>query len=347
MQADETAMSPKLPSLPWWARPSSVSRLENAGLWSNLSKLPLNEFDAVHAETIITAPFAAQVHRSQPRATLVIDLPDIASHYRARNFVNNRRGWAHPRALHELFQIGKLYGLEHSLFRAAGTVFVCSEIDAERIRHWVPGDRVVVVPNCTNVAAPLAPAAADGKSLVFVGTMSYQPNEEAIRYFCRSVWPLVRREVQGAQFWVVGKSPSNELMRITSSLDGVHVTGEVPDVKPYLAQSVASVVPLLTGGGTRLKILESMAAHRAVVSTSIGAEGIDARDGEHILLADTPETLAAKCVRMLCDRPYREEIAAAGRRLVEEKYDWRAAQQQVLNRYREMERAHSDVANGL
>jgi glycosyltransferase involved in cell wall biosynthesis len=333
MPSDEHGASRDRLTLPWWARPSAVSRLERSGLWARLAALPLASFDAVHAETMITAPFAAEVHTRHPRASLVIDLPDIASHYRARALVSSRRGLLRPRAVREAVQIAQLYGLEHALFGAAAAIFVCSAIDRDRIVHRVSPERVLVVPNCTHIGAPLPPAPPDGRMLVFVGTMSYQPNDEGVRWFCEAVWPRVRGAVADARFVVVGKSPSPEVQALGRTVPGVTVTGEVEEVRPYLTEAVATVVPLLTGGGTRLKILESMAASRAVVSTRIGAEGIDATDGEHLVLADEPAALSSACVRMLLESSWRDRIASGGRARAEAAYDWRAAQRMVLDRY--------------
>jgi glycosyltransferase involved in cell wall biosynthesis len=323
-------------ALPWWAHPSSVSRLERAGLWTRLRALPLDSYDAVHAEAMMTAPFAAEVQARYPRAAFVLDLPDISSQHRVRAFVNNWRSLLPFGVVREAIQIGQLYGLERFLFDAAAAVFVCSSVDRDRIKHRLPPERILVVPNCTHVGTPLPPARRDGSTLVFVGTMSYEPNDQGIRWFCRSVWPQIRRHVPDAQFVVVGKSPSSAVQELAGGREGITVTGAVDDVRPYLASASASVVPLFSGGGTRLKILESMAAGRAVVSTSIGAEGIDATHDYDIVLADTAQALADACVRILREPDFRERIAAHGRTLVEEMYDWRHAQVLVRERYAEL-----------
>jgi glycosyltransferase involved in cell wall biosynthesis len=150
--------------------------------------------------------------------------------------------------------------------------------------------------------------------------MLFEPNIEAACFFVRDIWPRVREAMPRATFWIVGTEPSEAVRRLHSESNGVVVTGEVPDVLPYLQRSVAAIVPLKNGGGTRLKILEAMAAGRAVVSTSVGAEGLDVRTGENILIADDPLTFASHCISVLNSPDLRHRLAAAGRRLVEQRY---------------------------
>ena len=125
--------------------------------------------------------------------------------------------------------------------------------------------------------------------------------------------------------------------------NGVHVTGMVPDVRPYLERAVGTVVPLLSGGGTRLKILEAMAAGRAVLSTSIGAEGIEAVASKEILYADTSEALAEGCLALIRQPDLRDRIAAGGRQLAVRKYDWREAQRTLLNCYSALSTVSDDA----
>jgi glycosyltransferase involved in cell wall biosynthesis len=149
--------------------------------------------------------------------------------------------------------------------------------------------------------------------------MDWEPNVDAVEYFCAGIWPLIRVKVPAARFRIVGRNPVRRVQRLAS--DSVEVTGSVPSIVDHLRESAVVVVPLRVGGGTRLKIYEAMAAGKAVVSTSIGAEGLDVHHDEDIVLADEPEAFAS-AVAMLLDNlelRHRYERAAAA---VAAKYDW-------------------------
>jgi glycosyltransferase involved in cell wall biosynthesis len=155
--------------------------------------------------------------------------------------------------------------------------------------------------------------------VMFLGSMDWLPNQNGMRWFCKHVWPRVRERRPDATFQIVGRSPP-PWIRALAELPGVEVTGSVPDVRPYLAAASVVVVPLLVGGGTRLKIYEAMAMARATVSTTIGAEGLPVEPGTHFLQADDPETFAADVLRLLDDAPFRRGIGEAANAFVRERY---------------------------
>jgi polysaccharide biosynthesis protein PslH len=213
-----------------------------------------------------------------------------------------------------------------------------SESDQLMLTRANPRLRVEVVPNGVDIRKylPLPPESAS-LSLLFIGNMGYPPCVDAALYFCREVFPLIRRAIGAAELWIVGRDPRAEVLRLEG--DGVHVTGRVDDVIPYYRQCAVCVVPLRAGGGTRLKILEAMALGRPVVSTTIGCEGLGVIDGEHLLVADDPRQFADKTVRLLTDRRLSEHISANGRRLVETRYDWAV----IAGR---MERIYAELRDG-
>lgn len=155
--------------------------------------------------------------------------------------------------------------------------------------------------------------------VVFVGSMDWLPNQDGVRWFLREVWPLVRKERPGATLQVVGRRPPAEFQK-ASGVDGVEVVGTVPDVRPYLAEAAVSVVPLLVGGGTRLKIFEAMASGKAVVSTTLGAEGLPLTPGEHFLQVDEAPAFASAVAGLLADPGRRDALGAAALRLVQERF---------------------------
>jgi glycosyltransferase involved in cell wall biosynthesis len=195
-----------------------------------------------------------------------------------------------------------------------------SHTEAEVVRSVLGAPDVRVVPNGVDARAygTVMGPGQDGYVL-FTGTMNYDPNVEAVQYFVRDVWPLVRREVTRATFHIVGAYPTPDVEALAG--DGVEVHGRVPDMAPYFRSAAAVVVPLLHGGGTRLKILEAAACARAVVSTPLGAEGLDLRDGQELLLARGAEEFARAVVGLLRDPERRLELGRHARNAAQ-RYDW-------------------------
>ncbi len=204
--------------------------------------------------------------------------------------------------------------------RYAGLIAV-SELDAERARPWAR--KLAVVPNgvATDELRP-APAAEGPPTVLFTGTLNHPPNSEGIRWFADAIWPRVVAAGPEARLLVVGRDPPPAVTEL-GGRDGIEVVGPVPEIAPYFARASAVVVPLRSGGGTRLKVTEAMAAGRAVVSTSVGCEGLEVEDGRHLLVRDSPSSFADAVLAMLGDAQARERLARAGRDLVEQRYDWR------------------------
>ena len=158
--------------------------------------------------------------------------------------------------------------------------------------------------------------------LVFTGSMDWLPNEDAMKFFCADILPLIRAQVPGVTLSIVGRAPTPAVRALAG--DHVEVTGTVDDVRPYMNKAAVYVVPLRIGGGTRLKIFEAMAMGKAVVSTTVGAEGLPVTDGTDAVIADDPQACASAVVRLLRDEPQRRAIEHAARDLVVRHYDWSA-----------------------
>jgi len=213
---------------------------------------------------------------------------------------------------------------------------VVSPAERDLLHREDPSLPITVVENGVDARQrpPLDEAEA-GNALLFVGVMGYEPNEDAARYFCGRILPLVEREVPDVRLLIVGHAP-REAVRRLADRGNVTVTGSVKDVLPYYRRARVSVVPLRAGGGTRLKILESMALGRPVVSTSIGCEGLAVEDGVHLLVADDPETFARRVIGLLRSPERRTGLALQARRLVEEHYDWAVIGEKLLAVYRRL-----------
>jgi glycosyltransferase involved in cell wall biosynthesis len=218
----------------------------------------------------------------------------------------------------------KLRGYER---RAAGWADLCvmaSESDATRLRRGAPGARTTVVPNGVDSARfrPAAAAEEEDDLIVFTGSMNHPPNKRAAVRLAEDILPGVRAERPGARLRIVGRAPGPTVLALDGR-PGVEVVGEVPDTRPYLARAAVVVAPIEFGGGSRLKVLEAMAMGKAVVATPKGAEGLDVRDGEHLVVASLGE-FPGEVAALLADSGRRRELGVAGRRLVERRYDWSA-----------------------
>jgi sugar transferase (PEP-CTERM/EpsH1 system associated) len=208
-------------------------------------------------------------------------------------------------------------------------VLAVSDADRDTFARLYPGAiqrTVQVIP--TGVDAdyftPSGPPSSPGdRSIVFTGSMDWLPNEDAMLFFCRDVLPRVRAAEPRATLTIVGRRPTPAVQRLADD-QGVLVTGRVEDVRPYLERATVFAVPIRIGGGTRLKIFEAMAMGKAVVSTTVGAEGLDVLPDLHLLVADDPRSFADAVVSLFRDVERRRQLEQAGRTLVIDRYDWSA-----------------------
>jgi len=226
---------------------------------------------------------------------------------------------------------------EPALLRRAEHVLVCSEKEREALA--VLGvERVRVVPNGvdTSYFAPLATPPENrlgALELVFTGGMDYLPNEDGARWFLERIFPLVVRGRPDARITFVGKNPSSAL-RAFAREGQIVFTGRVEDVRPFVQRAQVFVVPLRIGGGTRLKLLEALATGVPLVSTRVGAEGLDFSADEHLLLADEPQDFANAVLALANDKPRAARLAASGRARVLERYDWTVTTQPLIDEVR-------------
>ena len=222
---------------------------------------------------------------------------------------------------------------EQKAIRSFDGILATSNMERDWIQAQAPEAAVSLMPNGVNVSHfQNMPASAKTRSIVFTGLMNYPPNVDAVMWFCHDVWPTLRQHIPDLQFNIVGRSPQPKVVALGRQ-PGVHVTGEVPDTRPYVTEALALVVPLRSGGGTRLKILEAMAMGCPVISTRLGAEGLDVVNGESILLADRPDELVQQVQLLLQDATLACRIGQAGQRLVAKQYDWQVCLRGVEQLY--------------
>ncbi|GIV89212.1 MAG: glycosyl transferase family 1 [Chloroflexus sp.] len=288
--------------------------------------LTRTQFDAVLAESIEMAPYLLQAAR---RGFYTI-LDEFNAEYllQRRAALNDLRRLPRPTALiggsYSLIQWLKLAIFERRVLETAQRVLVVSPEDAAALRRLAPRARLELVPNgvdCSHFAPPTTPPPSS-HDLVFIGTLDYRPNVDAVLWFAHEVLPLIRAQLPDMRLRLIGRRPHRAVAALHDG-ETVIVTGEVTDTRPALASAAAVVIPMRIGGGSRLKLLEALAMAAPVVCTTMGAEGIPGlRDGEHLLLADTPAAMAQAVLRLVIDRSLAWQLGQAGRAFVCAHYDW-------------------------
>lgn len=300
------------------ASPHFKSRLE--------SFLMSEKFDIVQVESLEMAPYITTVRRKRAEGLPRIIFDDLNVEY-----LLQRRAWETDLALpprwgeafYSLIQWQRLILYERAMLQLSDGVLAVSQRDAEHLQQLSSSSQIGVVGNGVDTSFYLPGEQGEEKGLVFVGKMDFRPNIDAVLWFTEKVWPRIKQRKPKTQFWVVGRNLSPRLQHLKRDPQ-IIITGPIPDVRPYLAQAAVVVIPLRMGSGTRLKILEAMAMGKAIVSTSLGGEGIALQSGQEVLIADTPHEFAHKTLQLLESREERKKLGTAARRLVEEKYDWQA-----------------------
>jgi glycosyltransferase involved in cell wall biosynthesis len=269
-----------------------------------------------------------------PPPVVIIDSHDV--HYDlARQIATSAASFG--RRLHARLNWRKLQREETAAYQNAEGVCVCSLADQQRLAKDAPAARTVIIPNAADVER-LQPRASDPASdantVLFFGLLASVPNVDGLLFFIRDIWPKILAARPSAQFIVVGASPAPELRALEAA--GVTIVGPVDDLRPYLSRAAVVVVPLRLGSGTRLKILESWAMARPVVSTSLGAEGLESVNGQHLLIADDPAGFAAAVIRILSEPELAAKLGAAGRALVSESFSWQGTAKSLASFFRQV-----------
>jgi glycosyltransferase involved in cell wall biosynthesis len=272
--------------------------------------------DAVHLQGTFGAA-AAGLRRRRGGLPAVIDEGCVhhVSYRRAAALAPTPLGRGHAR-----LRAWRLRRFERALARQATAVVAVSPDEAALVRAMAPDTCVVVAPNGVDAAA-LAPS-PPGDAALFVGLLSYAPNRDAVTWFARDVLP--RLGGGAPEVLVAGRDPGSELERLARETPRLRLLGFVPDLAPLYARAGVFVNPMRGGGGTRLKVLEAMAAGKAVVSTAIGAEGLALTPGRDVVVADTAAEFADAVRALLADHGRAERLGQAARALVEARYAWSA-----------------------
>lgn len=297
--------------------------------------LDTGSFDIVHVDSL-------DLSRYLP---LLRGLPVVCTHHNVESSLLQRRADAEPS-----WPLRRYLGLQAALTereerRWCARVdlnIVVSPADARELRRLVPRARIEIVPNGVDVDA-FRPATTGGRGLVFVGGHGWLPNRDAMEYFGADVLPRIRATHGDIDVVWIGRAPDAEAQRFERRY-GIRMTGYVDDIRPHVAAASCYIVPLRIGGGTRLKILDAWALGKAVVSTSIGCEGLDAVDGGNILIADDAAGFADAVSRVLREPDLRNRLGDAARATAERTYDWNVIGRSMAGLYADVLRSRTGSA---
>jgi len=323
--------------LPWTLPSLSSSRQYAARLKALLSPLPYgvlrfqseamkqgvlgllrgHSFDAIICES----PYMLINFPATLPAPLILDNHNLEYIILQRYLTHD----ANPaRRLYVWLEARKLRAWEQRAWSWANLVTACSEQDKRLMNRLCPDLFVAVVPNVIDVDTYAPSLDDDGQTVLYAGGMDWYPNRDAVEFFVADIMPELRKSAPGVRFEVAGRSDSDGFPAKFATISDVDFTGTVPDMRPEMAKAAVCVVPLRIGSGTRLKILEAAAMAKPIVSTRVGAEGLDFVDGEEIILADDPKLFARAVSGLLADSALRPKLGQAALRRVQQQYGFPA-----------------------
>lgn len=273
------------------------------------------EVDAVFAETpypMVNAPQSLPV-------PLILDNQNV-EHMLLRRYLTQEKNPA--KLAYAWMECGKLRRWEQACCVRSAAVLVCSEQDRSMMQEFCPSTPAVVVPNTIDVESYTEIPESDPNTIVYSGSMDWFPNRDAVEYFAFQILPVLRRLKPDIRFIVAGRTAPEEYRKRFDNMPGVEFTGTVPDMRVEIGKAAVCVVPLRIGSGTRLKILEAGAMGKPMVSTRVGAEGLDFENGREIILSDEPEEFARAVAGLLENQNLRKQLGTAARKRVLESYSF-------------------------
>lgn len=323
---------------PIYTHSNILAKNRSETLHSFLESIKWKEFDLVHVGRIYMAAAIMDFLPAMKRSgvPVVLDLDDIESEVleRALSFSSyaTPRTWI-GKSLSWL-DLGRLKQYEKRTIPLFDACVVCSEWDKGKVSRNGLSKNPWVIPNSvdTHYFKPDFSNLTNSRDILFLGNMSFHPNVDAVRYFAKEIFPFILKEVPASRFVIAGKKPVADVLNLANGKT-IIVTGEIPDPRPYYAQSSVVVTPIRYGGGTRVKILEAMSMGKAVVSTAIGAEGIPAKNGDEIILADLADDFADQCIRLLNSPDLRHSIGRRSHEFVVKNFDRNLIETQIHYMY--------------
>lgn len=304
-----------------------------------LNLIKTEAYDLIQFEGIEAATYLPTVRRHYPAAKLCFDTFNAEARLQAImaqiKFSDVRQ---FPSAVYSLIQSRRLHNYEAELCRLADLVIAVSEEDAAILDTYLsPHKPSIVVPSGIfskdyGEDQPVQPADLGEAALVFTGKMDYRPNVDAMLWFTDRIWPRIER----GELWIVGQRPEPEIQKLSND-ERIHVTGWVDSVQPYLKGAQLYIAPLRMGSGTRLKLLEAMAAGCAIVATDIAASGLLPEAKSTLIIADEPDAFANAIQQLLNNPILREELGSRARKAVHTYYDWHALLPRLFDAYKRLD----------
>jgi glycosyltransferase involved in cell wall biosynthesis len=296
-------------------RPFTINRNFDPSLLERAARLHAKEnFDIIICDCVQMAR-----HTETLQGTAKVLFQHNVEAQILKRYSENSKG---PLAAYMALQYKKMIRFESKVGSQFDAVIAISEPDKAIFEKDYGWQHVTAIDTAVDVEyfrPDAVPGTEQDERVVFVGSMDWLPNQQGVCYFVREVWPKIRAKRPHATLQIVGRHPTADILSF-HEVDGVEVLGQVADTRLYLVEAAVSVVPILVGGGTRLKIFEAMAMRKAVVSTTIGAEGLPVIPGEHIILADTADAFAAEVLGLLDNPERRMAIAQASHALVNQRF---------------------------
>lgn len=256
----------------------------------------------------------------------VTNIPRILFQHNVETTISQRHMQRSRNPVSKFFwwlQFRKMFYHEKKQSTLFDTVIAVSDADKQRMEKWYKLNNVLTIPTGVDTDYYSANGKiSEKKQIVFVGAMDWLPNNDAIFYFLEKIFPIIQKEDPDVNFVIVGRNPSPQLERFAKTFSNVTVTGWVEDTRPYISDSAVFIVPIRIGGGTRMKIFEGMAMGKAIVSTTVGAEGLPLKHSEHIFFADDEKVFANNVINLMRDKQLRKQIGEQARQYVYKNFRW-------------------------
>ncbi len=257
------------------------------------------------------------------------NIPTLLFQHNVESMIAQRHVDQNRNPIAKLFwwlQWKKMYSFEEQACHNFNTVIAVSDKDGSFFMEKYHANNTVTIPTGVDLDyyKPIDTEHKKTSQIVFCGSMDWLPNEDAVLFYIQDILPVIKKSFPDMVLTVVGRNPSPNLKKIVSNTEGIELTGWVDDTRPYIKNAGVFIVPIRIGGGTRMKIYEAMAMGKAIVSTTIGAEGLPLEHGTHIILADTPEDIGNAVIQLMKDEDKRNKLGLNARKFVEANFGWQS-----------------------
>jgi len=292
--------------------------------------LSKKSIDIIHCDTIGLAEYVKGIK----------GIPKVLNHHNIESHMMLRRAKKEKNLFKKIYfyvEGLKLKKYENRICPKFDINLVVSELDKERLLNIAPNSKVEVIPNGVdiNYFKPLN-SKIKRHNIVFAGRMNAYPNEDAVIWFLKEIWPLLKKEVPDATFTIAGRNPTPRIKKFAKNDSSILVTGYVDDIRPFIAQAEVYICPIRDGGGTKLKILDAMAMGKIIVTTTIGAEGLGVIHERHVLIANDPKISASQVLLVFNNPDLRKYLSQNARQLVKKEYSWEIIGKKLNSLYQKM-----------